>query len=137
MNELVSLQNQVQEVRLQDKLGEQKYHHKAEKLFEPVIYIIKSTSENISKSLTEKSINNNRAIGSLNKKFSEVMNDKNMIALYLASSLINLFISEDKSQFRLKEDLNSTKMSDFLINGGIPVGIYDNMLTFRGSNGSS
>ena len=64
------------------------------------------------------------------------MNDKGMIAPYLASSLLNLFTPENKSQFRLKKDLNSTRMNDFLINGGIPVSIYDNMLTFRVSNRS-
>ena len=41
LNQLVSLQSQVQEDRLQDKLGEQSYHHKLEKLFEPVFDIIK------------------------------------------------------------------------------------------------
>ena len=37
------------------------------------------------------------------------MNDEGMIAPYLASSLVNLFKSEKKSQFRLINDLNSTK----------------------------
>ena len=41
LNDLVSLQKQVQEVRLQDKLGKQKYHHKTEQLFEPVTDIEK------------------------------------------------------------------------------------------------
>ena len=31
LNELVSLQNQVNEVRLQDKLGEQNYHEDSKK----------------------------------------------------------------------------------------------------------
>ena len=33
LNEAVSLQNQVHEVRLQDKLGEQNYHEDAKKNF--------------------------------------------------------------------------------------------------------
>ena len=45
LNELVSLHNQVQEVRLQDKLRKQNYHTTAEKLFEPVTDTIKNTSE--------------------------------------------------------------------------------------------
>ena len=59
-----------------------------------------------------------------------------MIAPYLASSLVNLFKAENKSQFRLKKDLTSTKIKDFKINGGIPVTIYSNMLTFKDTNGS-
>ena len=53
LNELVSLQNQVQEVRLQDKLGEQNYHEDSKKLFKPVTDGIKNTSENMIKTLTE------------------------------------------------------------------------------------
>ena len=59
-----------------------------------------------------------------------------MIAPKLASCLVNLFKPEIKSQFRLKKDLNSTKMNDLLINEGIPVTIFSNMLTFRDSNKS-
>ena len=59
-----------------------------------------------------------------------------MIAPYLASSLVNFFKPENKSQFRLKKDLNSTKMNDFLINGGIPVTLFSNMTTFRDGNKS-
>ena len=59
-----------------------------------------------------------------------------MIAPYLASSLVNLFKPENKCQFRLKKDLNSTKMNDFLINEGIPGTIFSNFLAFRDSNKS-
>ena len=41
------------------------------------------------------------------------MNEKGLIAPYLASSLVNLFKPENESQFRFKKDLNSTRMSDF------------------------
>ena len=36
LNELILLKDQVQEVRLQDKLGEQNYHEDAKKLFRPM-----------------------------------------------------------------------------------------------------
>ena len=62
------------------------------------------------------------------------MNDKGMIAPYSASSLVNLFEPEKKSQFRLIKDFNSTKKIDFLIHGNLPVTLYSNMLTFRDSN---
>ena len=106
------------------------------KLFKPMTDVIKNTSENITKTLTENSVNNNKAIENLNEKILELMDDKGLIAPYLASSLVNLFKPENKSQFRLKKDLNSTKMNDFLINGGIPVTLFSNMLIFRDSNKS-
>ena len=59
-----------------------------------------------------------------------------MIAPYLASSLVNLFKPENKSQFRLRKDVNSTKMNHFLIRGKIPLSLHNNMITFRGSNKS-
>ena len=59
------------------------------------------------------------------------MNGKGMIAPYLPSSLVNIFKPENKSQFRLRTDLNSTKMNDFSTHGNIPVSLYSNMITFR------
>ena len=99
LDEAVSLQNQVNEVRLQDKLGEQNYHEDSKKIFKPMIEVIKSTSENITKILTENSINNNKAIENLNKKNLELMNDKGMIAPYLTTSLVEVFKKDNKSQF--------------------------------------
>ena len=64
------------------------------------------------------------------------MNDKGMIAPHLTSSLVNLFKPENKNRFRLLEDLNSTKMNNLLINTSVPVTLYSNMLTFRGTNRS-
>ena len=56
-----------------------------------------------------------------------------MMAPCLASSLFNLFKPENKIQFRLLKDTNSTKIIDFLIHGNIPVILYSNMLSFRDS----
>ena len=75
LNEAVSLQNQVQEVRLQNTLGDQNYHEDQKKLFEPV-------TDAITKTLTENSINTNQAMENLNEKNLELMNDKGMIAPY-------------------------------------------------------
>ena len=136
LEELVSLQNQVKVVKLQDKLGEQNFHEDMKKVFEPVTKSLENTSENITKTLTENSINNNKAIENLNEKILELMNNNGLIAPYLASSLVNLFKPENKSQFRLKKDLNSTKMNDFNINKGIPVTLVSNLLIFRDSNKS-
>ena len=127
LNELVSLQNQVKTVRLQDKLGEQNFHEDLKKVIEPVTNTFKNVSENISKTLTESSINNNKAIENINKKVLESMNDKGLID----SSLIEVIKSDNKGQFRLTKDPNSTKPNDFLINEKVPVTIFSNMLTFR------
>ena len=62
------------------------------------------------------------------------MNDKGMIAPYLTTSLVEVFKKDNKSQFRLRKDPNSTKMKNFLIHGNIPVTIFSNMITFRDSN---
>ena len=136
LNELFSLQNQVNEVRLQDRFGEQNYHGDSKKLFKPMTDVIKSTSENITKTLTENSLNNNRTIENLNEKVLELMDEKGMIAPYLASFLVNLFKPENKNQIRLRKDHNSTKMNDFLIHRGIPVTLFSNMISFRDTNKS-
>ena len=126
LNEAVSLQNEVKLVRLQDKLGKQNFHEDLKEVFEPMTNAIKKTSENITKSITEASINNNKAIENLNEKVLESMNDKGLID----SSLIEV-IKDNKGQFRLTKDPNSTKSNDFLINEKVPVTIFSNMITFR------
>ena len=99
---------------------------------------IKDTSENLKKSIaiTESSINSNKAIENLNWRTLELMNDKVLIAPYLASSLVKPRKPENKSQFRFKKDLNSSKTNDFLMKEGIPVTLFSNMITFRDSNKS-
>ena len=136
LNELISLKNQVKAVRLQDKLGKQNFHEDMKKVFEPVTKSLENTSQDITKTSTQNSNNNNKAIENLNEKILELMNDKSMITTYLASSIVNLFKPENKSQFRLKKDLNSTKMNDFLINKCKPVTPVSNLLIFRDSNKS-
>ena len=95
---------------------------------------IKNTSETIAKTLTENSVNNNKAIENLNEKILELMNDKGLIAPYLTTSLVEVFKKDNKSQFRLRKDPNSTEMNNFLIHGNIPVTIFSNMITFRDIN---
>ena len=136
LNDAVLLQNQVQEVRLQNKLGDQNYHEDINKFFKPMTDELKNTSEKITRTLTENSINNNKAIENLNEKILELMNEQGMIASYLVSSLVEVFKKDNKSQFRLRKDPNSTKLNDFLIHGTIPVTIFSNMIVFRDSNKS-
>ena len=81
------LQNQVQEVRLHNKLGDQNYHEDINKFFKPMTDELKNTSEKITRTLTENSINNNKAIENLNEKILELMDEKRY------DSLISNFIS--------------------------------------------
>ena len=134
LNEAVSLQNQVKIVRLQDKLGKQNFHEDLREVVEPMTKSLENTSDKITKTITEHSNNNNKAIENLNEKILELMNDKGLIAPYLTSSLVEVFQFDNKSQFRLRKDPNSTKINDFLIHGNIPVTIFSNMITFRDSN---
>ena len=99
-------------------------------VFEP----LSNPVENITKSITEISIKNIKEISDLNEKVLDLMDEKGLIAPYLASSLVNLFKPENNSQFRLRKDLISTKMNDFLIHGNIPVSLHSNIITFRDSN---
>ena len=73
IEELVSIQNQVEEARLQDKFGKQNSHENIKKVLEPVTETMKKNSENLTKTLTESSIKNNQALVNLNEKFSEIM----------------------------------------------------------------
>ena len=58
------------------------------------------------------------------------MHDNGIIAHYLTTSLVEVFKKDNKSQFRLRKDPDSTKINDFLIHGSIPVTIFSNMITF-------
>ena len=61
LNELVSLENQVKAVRLQDKLGKQNFHEDMKKVIEPVTKCIRDVSEEVTKTMMENSIKNNTA----------------------------------------------------------------------------
>ena len=77
LNELVSLQNQVKLVKLQDKLGEQNFHEDMKKVFEPVTKSLENTSENLTKAITES---------------------------YLMSPLSKITNPENSTQFKLVKD---------------------------------
>ena len=134
LNELVSLQGQVKAVRLQDKLGEQNYHQKSEKLFEPVTKSIKDASQEVTKTISETSIKNNQTLENLNNKLLEIMNDRGILARYLMSPLSKITNPENTSQFKLVKDHNSNRVNDLKMNKTIPITLYDNTLTFRDTN---
>ena len=86
LKELVLLNNQVEELRLQDKLGKPNFHENMKKVFEPFIDTTKDTSRDITKTMMETSIENSKTLKNLNDK-NEIMNDRGIMASYLSSPL--------------------------------------------------
>ena len=134
LNELVSLQDQVKVVRLQDKLVKQNFHEDMKKVFEPVTKSLENTSQDKTKTLMETSVKNNQAIEILDNKLLEIMNDRGILANYLMSPLSRITNLENTSQFKLVKDHNSNRVNDLLMKNKITITLYGNMLTFRDTN---
>ena len=134
LNELVTLQNQVKAVRLQDKLGRQNFHEDMKKVFEPVTRSLENTSEIITKAITESSTKNNQARENLNNKLLEIMNDRGILTSYLMSPLSKITNLENSSRFKLVKDSSSNRDNDLKMHNSIPITLYGNMLTFRDTN---
>ena len=101
LEELSSLPDKVEEVLLQDKLGQQNFHEYTKKIIDPVIDAIKNISATLTKTLIESSFRNNQALEILNEKVLVLLNDKGVIAPCVPPSLVKLFKPENKSQFFL------------------------------------
>ena len=101
------------------------------KVFEPLTNTIENTSENLTKSITETSIKNNKALEKLNDKLLEIMNDRGIIASFLMFPLSKITNPEHTSQFTLVKDPDSNRVNVLLKNETIPVTLYRNLLTFR------
>ena len=134
LEELVSLQNQVKIVKLQDKLGEQNFHEDMKKVFEPVTKSLENTSENLTKAISESSKENNLLLENANNKLLEIMNDRGILATYLMSPLSKITNPENTTQFKLIKDSTSNRVNDLKINNSIPITLYNNLLTFRDTN---
>ena len=131
LNELASLQDQVKAVGLQDKLGKQNFHEDMKKVIEPVTKSLESTSQDITKTISENSIKNNQAVENLNSKLLEIMKDRSILATYLMSPLYKITNPENASQFTLLRNSSSNRANYLKINKIIPITLYYNMLTFR------
>ena len=121
-------------VRLQDKLGKQKFHEDMKKGFQPITKSVVNTSQNITKTITETSIKNNQAIEKINNKILEKKNDRCILASYLMSPLSKITNSETTTQFRLVKDSGSNRVNDLLIHNLIPITLHDKLSTFRDTN---
>ena len=115
MNELISLQNEVKALRLQDKLGKQNFYEDMKKVFEPVTDIVKDVSKDVTKTFTETSKENNKALVILNDNFSETLNDGGIINSCFLSLLFKNTDPHHKSQYILVNDPDSNRVNDLLI----------------------
>ena len=120
LNELVSLENQVKIVRLRDKLGKQNFFEDMKKGFEPVTKSSKGVSENVTKTIAETSINNNKALEYLNNKLLEILNDRGTLAFYLMSPLSKITSLENSTQFKLVKNPSSNRVNELLISKTTP-----------------
>ena len=134
LEELVSLESQVKAVRLQDNIGKQNFHEDVKKLFEPVTKSLENTSQDITKLITETSVENNHAIENLNNNLLEKMNDRGILASYLMSPSSKITNAENTTQFSLVKDSSAKRVNDLLIQNSILFTLHDNLLTFRDTN---
>ena len=134
---LASLKNQVEEVRLIDKLGEQKFHEVMKKLFEPLTDTIKVISRDTTKTMTETFCRNNGALKTLNDKLLEKLNVMGIKAPYLLSPLSKLTNIEKTNQFTLVKGPTSTRVNDLLIKKTTPVTLYNILLAFSDTDENS
>ena len=112
LEELVSLESKVKLVSLQGKLGKQNFHEELKKVFEPVIKFIKDVSEEVTKTITETSNYNNKAIEKLNNKLQGKKNDRGKLESYLMSLLSTFTNPENTNQFLLVKNFNSNRVND-------------------------
>ena len=80
LEKLVSLESQVKAVRLQYKLGNKNFDEDIKKVFESVTKSFNDVSEEVTKTITETSNINNKALEILNNKLLEIMNDRGILA---------------------------------------------------------
>ena len=114
LHELISLGSQVKAIELQYKLGKQKFLEDMEKIFKPVSKSVEDVSEEVTKTKTETSIKNNKALENINNKL-EILIDMGLLASCLLSPLAKIANPEHISHFRLVKDPNSNRVNDFLL----------------------
>ena len=121
LNELILLENQANEIRLQDKLGKQNFHENIKKCLKQLLKKNENTSEDSTKTMMLTSKENNKALENSNEKLLEIMNDRGIVASYLLSPLSKISNPEHTSQFTLVKDPSSNRAKDNLIKKTTPV----------------
>ena len=112
---MVSLQNQIKTLRVQDKYGKQNFHEDMKKVFETVTKPIKDVFEDVKKPMKVTSEENNKAIADLKEKVVEVLNNTGVKTSCLVSLLLKITSPEHTSQLKLVKDSNSNRVNDLLI----------------------
>ena len=116
LEELTSLKNQVKELHLQVKSRKQNFHGNSTNIYKPHGDTIKDTSRDITKTITETPIKNNKALPILNDNLLEIMTDRGILISYLLSSFSKITNPEHTSQYTLINDPDSERIRDLLIN---------------------
>ena len=93
-------------MRLQDEFGKQNFNEDMKKIFQPVTKSFKDVSEEKTKTITETSNYNNKALENLNNKLLKIMNDRGVLATYLMSLPSKITNPEKNTQFKLPTDHN-------------------------------
>ena len=112
---------------MQDKLSKPNFHEDLKKVFEPVIKSNKDVSEEVTKIMTENSIQHSQAIENLNIKLLEIMNDRGIIAPYLLSPLSEITNPENSTQLKLGKDSSSKRVNGLSMHNSIPITLHDNL----------
>ena len=73
----------------------------------------------------------NKALGSLNDKLLEKLNDRRILASFLLSPLSKITNPENNRQFKLVRDPSSNGVNDLVTIDTTPVYLYNNLPTFR------
>ena len=98
LEDLPSLHNLVKDVKIQYKSGKQNFHENINKVFEPVTDTMKNTSEDLIKTVMLTPKENNKALESLNNKFSQLLNVRGLLGSHLLSSLSKITNPEKTSR---------------------------------------
>ena len=100
-------------------------------LFEPGTKINEDTSQKVTKTITETSIENDKALTNLNDTLLFIVNERAILASSLLSPLSKLKSREHNSRIKNVKCPDSNRVNDLLINKTLTVILYDNLFTFR------
>ena len=91
---------------------------------------MENTSEKLTKTSTESSIENNQALENLNIKLLEIMIDRGKLPSYLKSP-VSIITMLENTKFKLFKNSSSTKVYYLFIHKTLPITRQNNLLTFR------
>ena len=116
LNKLISLHDQVKALGLQERLDKQSFHDDMRRVFEPVTKSVDDVSQDVTKTITEISFENNKALKNLNNELLGILNDRGKTASYLLAPLPKINNPHHTSQFKPVNDPDSNRVNDCLIN---------------------